>query len=196
MVRDGDSWTADLPGLPARTRVTYYLHATFADGRTAFHPASNWVQPYRYRVAGPALPERPGGDLALNEIMADNAAVIADEAGEYDDWVELVNRGTAPVALEGYFLGPSPDDPWAFALPAGTLRPGERLLVWCDKDTSQGPLHAPFKLAKGGDGIVWRPATRSPTPPPSARSPPTGAGPAGRTATAAGWTAPRPARAR
>lgn len=154
MVRDGDSWTADLPGLPTRTRVTYYLHATFADGRTAFHPASNWVQPYRYRVAGPALPERPGGDLALNEIMADNAAVIADEAGEYDDWVELVNRGMAPVALEGYFLGPSSDDPWAFALPAGTLRPGERLLVWCDKDTAQGPLHAPFKLAKGGDGIV------------------------------------------
>ena len=154
MTRDAAGWAAELPGRPARTRVTYYLRATFADGRSAFHPESNWIQPYRYRVAGPDLPELPGSDLVLNEVMADNVVTVADDAGEYDDWVELVNRGAAPLSLEGYFLGPSPDDPWAFALPAGTLQPGERVLVWCDKDTSQGPLHAPFKLAKQGDQLL------------------------------------------
>ena len=154
MTRDAAGWAAELPGRPARTRVTYYLRAAFADGRSAFHPESNWIQPYRYRVAGPDLPELPGADLVLNEVMADNVATVADEAGEYDDWVELVNRGTAPLSLSGFFLGPSPDDPWAFALPAATLQPGERVLVWCDKDSSQGPLHAPFKLAKEGDRLL------------------------------------------
>jgi hypothetical protein len=154
MTRDATGWSAQLPALPARTSVTYYLHVSFTDGRTAFHPASNWVQPYRYRVAGQDLPELPGSDLVLNELMADNVATLPDESGEYDDWVELVNRGSAPLSLAGYFLGPSPEDPWAFALPAATLQPGEHLLVWCDKDTSQGPLHAPFKLAKSGDRLL------------------------------------------
>lgn len=154
MVRDGDGWTAELPARPALTRVSYYLRAAFADGRSAFHPPSNWVQPYRYRVAAPDLPMRPSVDLVLNELMADNVATLPDEAGEFDDWVELVNRGPAPVPLYGTFLGPSPDDPWAFALPSRTLQPGERLVIWCDGDTAQGPLHAPFKLSKVGEGLV------------------------------------------
>ncbi len=154
MSREGDAWSVRLPGLPARTKVTYYLHLDFAKGQTAFHPAANWQQPFRYRVAGPQLPERPGGPLALNELMADNVSTLADEAGAFDDWVELVNRGPLPVSLEGIFLGPSADDPWAFALPTQTLEPGQHLLVWCDDDASEGPLHAPFKLSKAGDGLV------------------------------------------
>ncbi len=154
MAQEETGWSARLPALPARTRVSYYLHLSFAKGQTAFHPASNWVQPFRYRVTGPDLPELPGGDLALNELMADNVTTLADEAGEYDDWVELVNRGSEPLSLDGSFLGLSPDDPWTFALPGGTLQPGEHLLVWCDKDSAQGPLHAPFKLSKAGGRLL------------------------------------------
>ncbi len=154
MTGGAEGWTADLPALPAGARVAYYVHAAFADGRTAFHPEANWTQPWDYRVTAPPLPDEPNSALVINEIQADNVATLADEAGEYDDWVEIVNRGRVPIELGGYTLGPSAAQPWAFALPSGTLHPGERLLVWCDEDLRQGPLHAPFKLSKAGDGVV------------------------------------------
>jgi hypothetical protein len=31
--------------------------------------------------------------LSINEFMADNANVIADNFGEYDDWIEIYNAG-------------------------------------------------------------------------------------------------------
>ena len=29
---------------------------------------------------------------------------VADQNGEYDDWVELYNNGTNSIMLDGYFL--------------------------------------------------------------------------------------------
>ena len=40
---------------------------------------------------------------------------------------------------------------WAF--PAVVLEPGGFLLVWCDEDLDQGPLHASFKLSAGGEEL-------------------------------------------
>jgi len=40
---------------------------------------------------------------------------------------------------------------WMF--PDTTLQPGGFLLVWCDEDLVQGPLHANFKLSAGGEEI-------------------------------------------
>ena len=149
----GDGWQGALPGQPAGAEVTYYARVALPGGRSAFHPVANLMQPWRYTVLGPDLPVEPAGDLVINELMADNERTLPDEAGEYDDWIELYNRGAAPIALAGHYLGPDADQPWRYALPDVTLPPGGYFLVWCDRDPEQGPAHADFKLGKAGDTV-------------------------------------------
>jgi hypothetical protein len=154
MTADNGGWRATIPAQRAGSVVSYVLRVGLDGGAAAFFPTATLTKPFTYTVAGVTLPRLDGGDLAINELMADNKATLADEAGEYDDWVELVNRGPAAIDLEGYYLSDKADDPWQFALPAGQLAPGGRLLVWCDNDPEQGPLHADFGLSKNGETVL------------------------------------------
>ncbi len=155
MTRQADgSYRATIPAQRQGTRVSYVFRVGLADGRSVFFPSATLTRPYFYDVLGVTLPRQAAGDLVINELMSDNQSAIADEAGEYDDWVELYNRGSLAVRLDGYYLSDKEDDPWAFALPDISLEPGERLLVWCDNDPEQGPLHADFGLSKNGEQLL------------------------------------------
>ncbi len=66
--------------------------------------------------------------LLLSEIAPTNPSAFADDEGDYPDWLELFNAGTAAASLEGLQLSDSGSPKWA--LPATTLGPGERLLVF------------------------------------------------------------------
>ena len=154
MTPDGaGGWTAEIPAQRQGRTVGYAFRVGLDDGRSEFFPKSNWLRPYSYKVAGVALPLAGPGDLVINEFMADNDSTLADEFGEFDDWVELYNRGSAPIALGGLYLSDEPADPWAYALPDLTLAPGEYLLIWCDNDPEQGELHAPFRLNNAGESV-------------------------------------------
>jgi hypothetical protein len=93
-------------------------------------------------------------ELYINEFMAANETVIADEAGEYDDWIEIYNPGPDPIQMRDYFLTDDLTDPLAWQFPDTTLAAGGFLLVWADRDLSQGPLHADFKLNRDGELIA------------------------------------------
>ena len=43
-------------------------------------------------------------DVVINELMSDNVTAVADEAGEFDDWIELYNNSNAPIDISGYGL--------------------------------------------------------------------------------------------
>jgi hypothetical protein len=93
--------------------------------------------------------------LVINELMAINDTTIADDAGEFDDWIEILNASDQPVSLSGLYVTDDPeDDPLRFALPDRTLAARERLLIWCDNDPEQGPEHATFKLGGSGEAIA------------------------------------------
>ena len=92
--------------------------------------------------------------LFVNEILADNESVLADEAGEFDDWVEIYNAGPEAVALEGYALSDDPAEPDKFIFPAVSVEAGGYLLVWADGDPDQGPLHADFGLRAAGEEVA------------------------------------------
>ena len=153
MRRDGAQWSATIPPQLPRARIRYFLRAELPDGRAQFHPAANITQAWRYRVEGLTLPRQGAGDLVINELQADNESTLADEAGSFDDWIELYNRGTAPVDLGGYYLSDDEQNPWAHTLPEITLEPGAHLLVWADNAPVEGPDHAPFRLNRRGDTI-------------------------------------------
>jgi len=95
---------------------------------------------------------RPSG-LCINEFLASNDACFADEYGEYDDWFELYNGGSKAFVLEDVFVTDDLQEPYKFKLPEIQMKAGDFLLVWADDDTSQGPLHCPFKLDKDGEEI-------------------------------------------
>jgi spore coat protein CotH len=150
----GDSWSVLIPMQDRGVTVSYFARASFADGRSAFFPASNLLHPWSFKVQGAGLPEALGGPLVINEIMADNGATLADPAGEYDDWVELYNRGDEALNLAGYHLSDNVENPLAFALPEVTLAPGGYFLIWCDNDPDQGAEHADFRLSKDGETLL------------------------------------------
>ncbi|MBN1426237.1 CotH kinase family protein [Candidatus Fermentibacteria bacterium] len=92
--------------------------------------------------------------LVLNELMANNRASAADEHGDFDDWVEIANAGSAPVALGGMILTDNVGDPGShFVFPDLVLQPGGYVVVWADNEPQQGPFHAPFGLASAGEEV-------------------------------------------
>ncbi|RLC59602.1 MAG: hypothetical protein DRI80_12290, partial [Chloroflexota bacterium] len=92
--------------------------------------------------------------VLINEFLVDNESVNQDEAGAYDDWLELYNADAVTVTLEGMYLTDDLSEPTKWQFPAGTtIPPSGYLLVWCDRDTGQGPLHADFKLNRDGEEI-------------------------------------------
>ncbi len=94
--------------------------------------------------------------LRINEVVADDDGTCIDEAGETEDWIELVNTGTAPIALSAFTLG---DGKRTQALPAESLAPGERVQFWADEDVAQGPHHLRFKISAGGEDVILRDRT-------------------------------------
>lgn len=78
--------------------------------------------------------------VAINEVMASNNAFLADEDGDYEDWIELYNFGETPVNLLGYGLSDHISDPFKWIFPEVVLEPGAYLLVWASgKDRKPSP---------------------------------------------------------
>jgi hypothetical protein len=96
-------------------------------------------------------------ELLINEFLADNAAVIEDpddQAGPFDDWIEIYNPGDAAVDLGGLYLTDELAEPTNWQIPAGVSIPaGGFLLFWADNDTEQGDTHAGFQLNADGEEI-------------------------------------------
>jgi hypothetical protein len=90
--------------------------------------------------------------LRINEVMTGNDGAWVDEAGQTDDFVELVNAGDEAISLSHYALGDTVGR--ATKLPDIALEPGKTVLVWTDDDEKQGPLHLPFKLSNSGTPIL------------------------------------------
>ncbi len=100
-----------------------------------------------------AAPAQNG--VVINEFVARNNNGIQDEAGQFEDWIELHNTTAAPVDLSGLFMSDDPALPAKWMIPAGTMiNPGDFLLIWADEDPLDGPMHASFKLAAAGESIL------------------------------------------
>jgi len=98
---------------------------------------------------------QPSSDpqLFINEFMADNDFTIADEYGEYDNWVEIYNDDDEAVWLGDKYLSDnlSNEDKWQ--LPDYTIQPGAFLIIWADGQPEQGPFHASYKLNDEGEEL-------------------------------------------
>ena len=126
------------------TDIQYYIFAE-NDNAVALSPVRAEYEFYSISI---------NGNLVINEFMADNENTVADQDGDYDDWIELYNNGNDDINLNGYYLSDDASDPYQWTFPDTTLMTGEYLIVWADKDETQEGLHANFKLSKSGETIV------------------------------------------
>lgn len=106
--------------------------------------------------------------VVINEILASNQSTNTDNAGEYDDWVEIYNTGSSIVQFSGLYLSDDPDNPLKWALPSGQgIDAGGYALFWADDDdgissdtgdtgdnVSQGDRHMSFKLSASGETLL------------------------------------------
>ncbi len=131
------------------TTTHYYIYAENSNS-AKFSPRRAQHEFYTLHATGGITP----GDIVINEFMASNDTTVADQDGEYDDWIELYNNATTPIDISGYRLSDDINDFTLFSFPNGTvMQPDEYIIVWADKDGGQSGHHADFKLSAGGETI-------------------------------------------
>lgn len=152
LANDG-TFGAQIPGQIAGTFMRYYVEAIAnnASLSASYLPAGAEHDIFIYRVQQVLGPN----GVVINELMAQNNTTITDEAGDYEDWIELYNNNATPVDLSGYYLTDTSAQLTKWQIPAGTIIPANGyLIIWADSEAVDGPLHASFKLASAGESVV------------------------------------------
>lgn len=149
-----DIYGAHIQAYPAGSVVRFYIEGIAANPNStkAFYPEGAEHDVFYYVVAPAASAE---SDIVINELMASNTSVIADNAGEFDDWIELYNRGAVPVDISGWYFTDNPANLTKWQIPAGTSIPADGYSIfWADEDSSQGANHLNFKLSSLGENVM------------------------------------------
>jgi hypothetical protein len=92
--------------------------------------------------------------VRISEFMASNTQTLADENGDYSDWIELQNPSTNSVNLLNWSLTDSPGDPGKWRFPATNIPPKSFMIVFAsgkDRAIAGAPLHTNFKLGSDGE---------------------------------------------
>jgi hypothetical protein len=95
-------------------------------------------------------------EAVINEFMAVNAGTLADDDGDFSDWIEVSNRRANPLSLEGWFLTDRADDLTRWRFPAVSLPADGHLIIFAsgkDRATLQG-THTNFRLAGDGEYLA------------------------------------------
>jgi len=91
--------------------------------------------------------------IVINEFLTSNVLIFSDEAGEYDDWIELYNDSDDQINIAGMYISDDKNEPDKWQVPSTniekTLIVSKGFLVlWADDSPEQGALHLPFKLSE------------------------------------------------
>lgn len=150
------------PGLPAGAAIEFYLEATDANNKNTYLPASPEAAEDSGSTELYVLAFGQGqAPIEITEVVSDNDGVYLDEGMGTPDYVEIGNISATPVVLDDYaVIDRTLDAGDRFSFPPGTiLQPGQTILVLCDSNPSQGPMHTKFKLDEDGDRIYLQQRT-------------------------------------
>ncbi|MBK9291302.1 MAG: CotH kinase family protein [Bacteroidetes bacterium] len=101
--------------------------------------------------------ERLQGQVLINEMMASNASTLADEDGDYPDWIELYNSSSEPFPLQGFGMSDNPSNPFKWTFPQAILPPNGYLVVFAsgkNRTSPFGPLHTNFSISAQGETLL------------------------------------------
>lgn len=130
----------EIPILPAD--LMYYIYAE--------NPNAGKFSPVRAAYEYYTL--TPFKGLVINELSAANVSIVADEDGDFDDWIELYNNTDESIHLEGYYLSDNAGNLMKWSFPDVAISAGGYLIIWADGDsTHTSGLHTNFKLSAAGE---------------------------------------------
>lgn len=95
--------------------------------------------------------------VVISEFMANNHKTLADQDGEFSDWIEIHNNGATSVNLSGWSLTDSPNQLAKWRFPNVTLGPGSDLIVFAsgkDRAVAGAQLHSNFSLDAAGEYLA------------------------------------------
>ena len=105
-----------------------------------------------------AAEEEPQPVIMISEVMTSNDSVKTYPEAGCTDWVEIYNSGDTAVDLGGWGLSDNPEKTLKWQFPAGTtIRPGEYMVILCDKDTAKNTAeepHASFSIGRGKGEVI------------------------------------------
>ena len=105
------------------------------------------------------------GSVRINEVVASNATTLADDDGDYEDWIELHNTGDEAVDLSGWGLSDRFANLFKWTFPEGAvLWPDDYLVVWASGKDRVGEGEQPVGIARLGSH--WQYWTGTSPPPP------------------------------
>ena len=93
----------------------------------------------------------------VNEVMSSNTAALADEDGDFPDWVELYNPDDTPYSLDGHFLTDDEDNLNRWQLPDVEIPPEGYLLIFASRKNRRDAdkeLHASFAINEDGEYVA------------------------------------------
>ena len=96
-------------------------------------------------------------DLVISEFLASNHSGLADQDGDFSDWIEIHNTTAAPVSLNGWYLTDDPNNLPEWKFPNVSLGADGYLVVFAsakDRATAGSELHTNFKLAGDGEYLA------------------------------------------
>ncbi len=127
------------------------------------HKSGIWIIAAALLLAAGAGPAFCADDVLITEIAASNSTILADEDGQYPDWIEVFNAGAASVNLDGWFLTNDKLELRKWPFPAVILpAKGFRVIFASEKDrrNAAGELHTNFKLSRAGGFVALVRPTR------------------------------------
>lgn len=162
--------------LPAGAELEFYLEAEDLSGERKFVPGRPAAtsdedmadELYTLKVPGPGGPPR---SLEISEVVASNQRTVPNDAGQYNDYVELRNTGTVAQTLSGLevaenLFGSGGRLKFSEALQAAypaddlSMPQGRHRLIFCDGQNDGAPtqFHTAFKLSaeEGGRLFLFR----------------------------------------
>ena len=89
--------------------------------------------------------------IYISEVMSSNTSVLADEKGEFCDWIELHNPTDKDIDLSDWSLTDDGTNARKFVFPSMTIKSGEYLVLFADgnekTDIENGAVHLPFSIS-------------------------------------------------
>ncbi len=132
----------------------YYYHNHIKNQSEGRYPNASIGAWSRFIKPTPGESNDKAENIIINEFMAKNTSTIADENGEYNDWIELFNKGEDSACIADLYLTDDLQYPKKWKLPDKYIQAGGYLIVWADNQPEQGDLHANFKLDDDGEQLA------------------------------------------
>ena len=102
--------------------------------------------------------ELPAADtLRISELMAAKQSTLADQDGEFSDWIEIQNPTPAPLSLGGWYLTDTVGALTKWRFPNTNVAAYGFLIVFASNKDRSAPgaeLHTNFKLNEAGEYLA------------------------------------------